>query len=336
MDTLTHTVLGACAGELLGGKKLGKKAMLWGAIANNLPDIDVITSWWMNQPDSLLAHRGFTHSIVFAVSATFIFGWLLRKTHPSSAFSRNEWTRLVGINIFLHILIDAFTSYGTGWFEPFSHLRISFNLLFVADPFFTISLVIGAILLLVLRTNSKIRTGVARSAVLISFIYFAYALYHKYEVNEIVSASLEKRNLSQADFMATPAPLNNFLWYVVAPADSGFMIGYYSVFDKTKDIDFNFMPSNKSLLSTLKEDEDVNKLIRFSQGFYIIEQINDTLIFDDLRFGQVGGWTNGNAPFVFQYKLAKNYNNDIVIQKGRMKASGGKALREMIERIRGK
>ena len=61
MDSLTHTVLGACLGQLIAGKKIGKKAMLWGAIANNIPDIDVITSAWMGQADSLLAHRGFTH-----------------------------------------------------------------------------------------------------------------------------------------------------------------------------------------------------------------------------------------------------------------------------------
>ena len=57
MDSLTHTVLGACLGQVIAGKKIGKKAMLWGAIANNIPDIDVITSAWMGQADSLLAHR---------------------------------------------------------------------------------------------------------------------------------------------------------------------------------------------------------------------------------------------------------------------------------------
>ena len=44
MDSITHTVLGACLGQVLAGKKIGKKAMLWGAVANNIPDIDIITS----------------------------------------------------------------------------------------------------------------------------------------------------------------------------------------------------------------------------------------------------------------------------------------------------
>jgi inner membrane protein len=45
MDSLTHIVTGACIGELFLGKQLGKKAMLWGAITQSLPDIDFVTSF---------------------------------------------------------------------------------------------------------------------------------------------------------------------------------------------------------------------------------------------------------------------------------------------------
>ncbi len=40
MDTITHIVPGAAVGEVMAGEKLGKKALLIGAIAGNLPDID--------------------------------------------------------------------------------------------------------------------------------------------------------------------------------------------------------------------------------------------------------------------------------------------------------
>ena len=58
MDSITHTVLGACLGQVLAGKKIGKKAMLWGAVANNIPDIDIITSTWMSQADGLMHIEG--------------------------------------------------------------------------------------------------------------------------------------------------------------------------------------------------------------------------------------------------------------------------------------
>jgi hypothetical protein len=33
MDSITHIALGACMGQAFAGKQLGKRAMLWGAMA---------------------------------------------------------------------------------------------------------------------------------------------------------------------------------------------------------------------------------------------------------------------------------------------------------------
>jgi inner membrane protein len=53
---------------------LEKKAMLWGALAQSIPDIDFLASFWMNTSGNLLAHRGFTHSFLFvAIIAVFFF-----------------------------------------------------------------------------------------------------------------------------------------------------------------------------------------------------------------------------------------------------------------------
>ncbi len=335
MDTLTHTVLGACVGEGIGGRKLGKKAMLFGAVANNLPDVDVITSFWMNQTDGLLAHRGFTHSILFIALMTPLSGWVMKKIFSKNAFTKKEWSILLGINMFLHIFIDSFTSYGTGWFEPFSHHRVSFNLLFVADPFYTLALLVASIALLLLHKSSTKRIRWARTGIIISSIYIVYAWYHKIEVGRVVKESLSHEKINYTDFIATPTPLNNFLWYIVAKNEDGYNIGYYSVFDSEKEIHFHFLPTNDSLLRIVKDDEEVKKLIRFSQNYYHVEKINDTLIFSDLRFGQIGGWNTGDAPFVFHFNLEPGVNNDVVIQRGRLRASSGKAIRDMVERIKG-
>ena len=42
MDSITHIALGACMGEAFLDRKLGKKAMLWGALAQSIPDITSI------------------------------------------------------------------------------------------------------------------------------------------------------------------------------------------------------------------------------------------------------------------------------------------------------
>ena len=45
MDSLTHIVLGGCLGHLALGKKAGRKAVVWGAIADTIPDLDVLQAF---------------------------------------------------------------------------------------------------------------------------------------------------------------------------------------------------------------------------------------------------------------------------------------------------
>lgn len=45
MDSITHIAIGACMGEVFAGKQLGKQALLWGVLAQSIPDIDFIASF---------------------------------------------------------------------------------------------------------------------------------------------------------------------------------------------------------------------------------------------------------------------------------------------------
>ena len=76
MDSITHIALGACMGEAFAGKQLGRKAMLWGALAQSIPDIDFLASFWMDTASNLLAHRGFTHSFLFCLISGLILALL--------------------------------------------------------------------------------------------------------------------------------------------------------------------------------------------------------------------------------------------------------------------
>lgn len=68
MDSLTQIVLGASMGEMVAGRKIGNRAMLWGAVAGTIPDLDVFGGvFGMSPEDSLAFHRGISHSLLFAV-----------------------------------------------------------------------------------------------------------------------------------------------------------------------------------------------------------------------------------------------------------------------------
>jgi inner membrane protein len=335
LDSVTHIAIGICAGELVAGKKLGKTALLWGAIANSFPDIDVATSLWMNPADSLLAHRGFTHSILFQLLLIPLAAYLLKRLYSKKDFSLNGWMLLIGSNLFLHIFLDALTAYGTGWFEPFSHYRVSFNTIFILDPLFSISFFVGAIILLIKKSNSPTRQRVARTCVIISGSYLLFTMVNKVNVNEKIEDSLTRSKISNENYLSTPTPLNNFLWYIVAHDSNGIHIGYYSIFDEIKNIQFTTIIRNPHLTDSLKGNPDVEKLVRFSQGYYMLEKENDVVIFSDLRMGQLGGWANPAAPFVFRYFLSERPNNSLMIQKGRMEAMQDGAFGKLWNRIKG-
>jgi len=80
MDSLTQIILGAATGELAGGKKIGRKAMLWGAVGGTIPDLDVMVGGtlkaigWFDEMDALAFHRGISHSFAFAIIAPLILG----------------------------------------------------------------------------------------------------------------------------------------------------------------------------------------------------------------------------------------------------------------------
>ncbi|MES1215103.1 MAG: metal-dependent hydrolase [Bacteroidota bacterium] len=337
MDTLTHIALGACVGEAMLGKKLGKKAMLIGAFANSIPDLDFVSSFWLDVDDSLLAHRGFTHSFLFGIIISIFLAMLFQKWFKAKEYnlSFKTWVLFLSVEVFLHLFIDAFNAYGVGWFEPFSHYRVSFNAIFVADPFYSIWLGIALVILLILKKENGKRLFWAEFGLGISTLYFMYCIVNKIKTDTDIRTMLKEQHIGYNKYFTTPTPLNNWLWCVTAGTDSGFYIGYYSVFDRQKKIDLNFFAKNDSLLNKVRGFEDVQHLLRFSKGFYTIEKWNDTLVFNDLRFEQITGWYDPHAKFVFHYFLQRPHSNQLVVQRGRFANWNLESFNSMVRRIKG-
>ena len=335
MDSLTHIALGACIGEAFFEKGFGKKAMLWGALAQSIPDIDFIASAWLTTSENLLAHRGFTHSILFALLIIPIFALVADKIHKPHNIPFRTWLLFFATEIFLHLFIDAFNNYGIGWFEPFSHARYSFNVIYVADPFFSIWPGIAFIMLVILHRFHPNRSFWWKFGVVIPFIYLGYCTMNKLRINKDVKEVFVEQGIPHVRYFTTPAPLQNWLWYVVAGNDTGYHVGFRSVFDSKKQIDFEYFPRNDSLLKGVADHENLQRLIRFSQQFYTVEMWNDTLIFNDLRFGQIIGWKDPKEKFVFHYFLQHPDDNTLVVQRGRFARWDMDAAKALWVRIKG-
>jgi len=322
-------------GEAFAGHTVGRKAMLWGILAQSIPDIDFIASLWLNTADNLLAHRGFTHSILFAILMTFLLAVLAERWHRPHNISFRRWLAFFGGVILGHIFLDAFNNYGVGWFEPFNHYRISFNILYVADPFFSVVPGIAFIVLLSLRKKSPKRKFWWRLGLALPLLYLGYALVNKITVTRDVKRLLAKQNISYSRYFTTPAPMQNWLWYLVAGNDSGYYVGYHSVFDHDNKLSVKYFPRKDYLLKPFGQSKEVDELVQFSQQFYTVEKIQDTVLFNDLRFGQVIGWQDPDEKFAFHYYLSPEIDNTLVVQRGRFAKWNEQSFRSMLSRIKG-
>ncbi|HMU09787.1 MAG TPA: metal-dependent hydrolase [Ferruginibacter sp.] len=335
MDSVTHIALGACVGEAFFERGFGKKAMIWGALAQSIPDIDFIAGLWTSPAGELLAHRGFTHSILFALLIIPAFALTADKVHRPHNIAFRTWILFFAAEVFMHLFIDAFNNYGIGWFEPFSHARYSFNTIYVADPFFSLWPGIALFMLIILNRYSTKRKFWWRFGLLLPFLYLGYCSMNKIKIDREVNQAFEKQHIPHERYFTTPAPLQNWLWYVVAGNDSGYHVGFRSLFDSKREISFEYFPRNDSLLKPVMHDEEVHKLIRFSNRFYTVEKWKDTLVFNDLRFGQVIGWQHPKEKFVFHYYLQYPDDNKMVVQRGRFAGWDWEVAKNFWRRIKG-
>ncbi|ALI98985.1 metal-dependent hydrolase [Rufibacter tibetensis] len=335
MDLLTHAALGACLGEIMLSKKLGKRALLWGAVAQNLPDIDVVAALWLHPSENLLVHRGGTHSFLFAFIAAAVLALVAGRWHKKRQIPWSTFFMFFVVQLFIHDLLDTCNAYGTGLLEPFSQERFSFHLLYVADPLFTLWPCLGLLALLFLKIDKSYRTRWALIGLVPAGLYLLYAVSNKSQVKSQIEASLAKQQLPYTEVLLTPNPFTTWLWYAVAFSENGYYVGHRSVFaPEETQTNFTFFPRKEELLTSATNPAEVQELKRFADGFYTVERWNDTLVFNVLRYGQMLGWQSPQGRFTFHYFLnPPGVDNKLVMQRGRLKGWNQETLQYMFRTI---
>lgn len=304
MDSITHIVLGGCIGQVTLGKKVGRKAVLWGAIADTVPDFDVFISPFVHQVQSLLTHRGFTHSVFFAAGFPILMGMLLARWYKKDNIPWQNWALLIGLGTFSHIFIDSLTNYGTGLLEPFCNHRFSYTTIFIADPLFTLPMLIAFVVLLFKKVSFAFKNKIARWALILSGIYLCWTIYNRSYFESHFEDQLTQQHIPFTGQSLTPSPLNNILWSTIAKSDSGFYQGHYSLMDDSARVDFNYIPAHKELGNAFSQYKEYQLLERFAKGYSCISILEDGLpYFHDLRFGTTKGWRPSIGDFTFNYPL---------------------------------
>lgn len=300
MDSLTQIVLGAAVGEAVLGKKIGNRAMLWGAVAGTIPDLDVV---WRYLTDTITAtelHRGFSHSIIFSLIAAPLLGWLVHQLRKRPEVGWKGWTQLFFWGLFTHPLLDAFTTWGTQLFWPFEW-RLAFNSIFVIDPLYTLPFLTCVLIAATRRREALSRKRINHLGIFLSTGYLLLTLLLKGMAYQKLATSLEKQGISYSEMSTRPSVMNTVLWNANLDAGDRYLIGDYSFFD-SKAPTFKAYPKNRKESQILDQLPEMQRLITISQGWYITSQENGVWYFNDLRFGLIP-IDPENPQFVFRYRL---------------------------------
>ncbi len=120
---------------------------LVGAVAGTVPDLDVL----IDHGDDLLnmvRHRAESHALFFLTLAAPLFGWLThqlvdRKAPAGAPNPTARWSLAWLLALLTHVGIDAMTSYGTQFLQPFTDHAFAVGSVFIIDPLYTLPLLLG-------------------------------------------------------------------------------------------------------------------------------------------------------------------------------------------------
>lgn len=300
MDTLTQMALGAAIGEAALGRRAGNKAIVWGAVAAALPDLDVLVPWG-DVVKSFTYHRSASHSVLVLAALTPLFVWMITKIHPREVGHRKRWLVAIYLAFATHALLDCFTAYGTQIFWPIVTTPVSWSTIFIIDPLYSLPLIIGVIAALVMSRESDRGHLINRAGLIASSAYLGWTVTAKSITQNDFETALAAQGIEYRKIFTTPTAFNSLLWRAVVRTDSAYYEAYRSVFDDNGEIRFHRYPSQDELLSEIDDHWPIARLKWFSRGFYSVSLSGRDVVINDLRMGV-------EPSYVFRFKVAQVSN----------------------------
>lgn len=344
-------------GELVLGRKLGWKGMVWGLFFGTLPDLDVLVYPYLDRVAQLYWHRGISHSILLMVLASLLFAKPLSWLHRKRGVTAKEAGWFVFLAWSTHVLIDVFTTYGTQVFEPFSDQRVAFNNLFIIDLFFTLPLLFcvfywpwkGVRHLIARRRWSRAGADPdevpefpvfsrrrASSALALSCLYVLFSFVMKMWAVDQIKGQVAEEIPNAKVIAVAPTPFNTLLWRGLIETEDAYFVTYWSPFDK-KPGAFEYLLKSHELAKPFEGQALFEGLKWFARDHWIARAGPEgKVVFIDVRFGEVRDLENRQLLPFFQWRLS--YNDE-----GKMEANSYRprnfrmkdALGLILERIGG-
>lgn len=217
MDIVTQGLAGAVLAQSFSKKSETRIAMVIGFLAGLLADIDALFT--RSDVDPLLQldfHRHFTHSIFFipfgGLIAALLMWPVLKNVLP---FKRVLLFTTAGYGT--SGLIDACTSYGTSLLWPLTDERISWNIISILDPLFSMALITAIVFAAVKRTPRYAAFGLCFA---ISYLLIGYSQHERVEAMAMALAETRGHQVERIEIKPTMG--NLILWRSIYEADGHF------------------------------------------------------------------------------------------------------------------
>jgi inner membrane protein len=256
---------------------------LWGGVAGLLPDLDVL----LDHGDpvlNMIRHRAETHALLLLTLFAFPMAWMVSRVHAQPQRYARWWWALM-LALVTHPLLDLMTIYGTQVFQPFSDEAYGLGSIFIIDPLYSLPLLVGVVAALRVKTVGR-ALRINGWALAFSTAYLAWSALGQAWVTQHARQSLQAQGLPSQQLLVTPAPFNTVLWRVVALDGERFHEGFYSFLDGARAVRFVAHARGAALAAHNEKHPQIQRLARFTDGFFKIEGNNGRLVVTDLRMGQ--------------------------------------------------
>jgi inner membrane protein len=259
------------------------KSALWGGVAGLLPDLDVL----LDHGDPILnmiRHRAESHALLLLALWAFPMAWVVCRIHRQMPLYGRWWWAIM-LALVTHPLLDLMTIYGTQVFQPFTDEAYGLGSIFIVDPVYSLPLLWGVVAALRIKTVGR-ALAINGWALAFSTAYLVWSALGQAGVAQHARLSLQALNLPSESLLVTPTPLNTLLWRVVALDGDQFHEGFYSWLDGDRTIRFVAHPRGGALAAQNADHPQIQRLARFTDGFFKVHTQGDRLVVTDLRMGQ--------------------------------------------------
>ncbi|MEX2962468.1 metal-dependent hydrolase [Microbulbifer sp. TYP-18] len=303
MDTLTQIALGACIGQAAFSNKLGRKAIVVGAVCGLLPDMDFLFSIGSDDFAYMATHRGLSHSVLLLPFFAVPTAWLAMKwgmwkdstpNNPAGPSVGHFWTwyQLCLWALITHPLLDLFTTYGTQILTPLSNERFTLDGISIVDPVYTLPLVAAVIYGLVKPLQQNRFRLWAVSALIFSSFYLGLGLHNSWDARAALIEQLSSEDFNPTDVRASPTMFNILLWRVVAKdSDGRYAVGFFSTVARNS-IQLHYYESESGELVDKALGSEQGKVLKWFSTDMLRAQVRESdkdgspqVILTDMRFG---------------------------------------------------